>query len=116
MASEKEIAWDLSEIYAEYNDPKITTTMDDLKKQTDNFVNEYKGKIHTPDFTAQNLYDLFKQQEKFFADLAELSMYGNRLFDANMTIPAHETLKNNMRISSDSSILNGRSLSWSEYC
>ena len=37
MASEKEIAWDLSEIYAEYNDPKISQTMDVLKKQTDNF-------------------------------------------------------------------------------
>jgi len=96
MASKKEIAWDLSEIYAGYNDPKIFEMIDLFKKQTDDFVDEYRGKIHTLEFTAQNLFDLFKRQEKFFADLAELSMYANRLFDANMTIPEVETLKNNI--------------------
>ena len=92
--TEKEIAWDLTEIFSGSDDPKITATMDNLLKKADGFINDYKGKIITPDFNSQKLLELFKKQEQFQADLAELNLYTNRLYSGNMTIPESEALKN----------------------
>jgi len=92
--TEKEIAWDLTEIFSGSDDPKITATMNNLLKKADGFINYYKGKIIIPDFNSQKLLELFKKQEQFQADLAELNLYTNRLYSGNMTIPESEALKN----------------------
>ena len=92
--NEIEIAWDLTEIFASYDDPKIAETMNRLLKETENIINDYKGKITSDNYTPQNLLDLFKKQEKFQADLSELNLYQNRLYSAKMTIPESEALKN----------------------
>ena len=92
--TEKEIAWDLTEIFSGSDDPKITATMDNLSKKADEFINDYKGKINTPNFNSQKLLELFKKQEQFQADIAELDLYTNRLYSGNMTIPESEALKN----------------------
>jgi len=89
-----EIAWDLSEIFASHDDPKIAETMKRLLNESENIINDYKGKITLDNFTPQKLLDLFKRQEKFQADLGELDLYKNRLYSAKMTIPESEALKN----------------------
>ncbi len=90
----EEIAWDLTEIYLGHDDPKITENMNKLSKEADEFINDYKGKINTPDFTPQKLLELFKKQENFLADFSEIELYSNRLYSGNMTIPENEALKN----------------------
>jgi len=92
--TKEEIAWDLTEIFSSYDDPKITENMNRLSKEADAFINNYKGKINTPDFTPQKLLELFKKQEKFLADFSEIELYSNRLYSGNMTIPENEALKN----------------------
>ena len=91
--TENEIAWDLSEIFSSRNDPRISKSIDTLQKQVDDFVNMYKGKINTPTFSADNLYELFKKQENFYADIDELNIYSHLSYDANMTDPESEALK-----------------------
>ncbi|MFX0074006.1 MAG: M3 family oligoendopeptidase [Candidatus Hermodarchaeota archaeon] len=91
--NENEIAWDLSEMFSGHNDPRISMVMNDLQKQVDDFVVTYKGKINTDDFSAKDLYELFKKQEKFEADIDELSTYAHINYDANMTVPESEALK-----------------------
>ncbi|MFX1322949.1 MAG: M3 family oligoendopeptidase [Promethearchaeota archaeon] len=92
--TKKEIEWDLTEIFSGSDDPKITATMDNLLKKVDEFINDCKGKINTPNFNSQKLLELFKKQEEFQADLGELNLYTNRLYSGNMTIPESEALKN----------------------
>ncbi|UCC18574.1 MAG: hypothetical protein JSV62_10740 [Promethearchaeota archaeon] len=92
--TENEIAWDLTEIFSGHDDPKITENMDNLSKETEEFIKDYKGKINSPDFTPQKLLELFQKQEKFLANSDEIDLYSNRLYVANMTIPESETLKN----------------------
>jgi len=92
--TENEIAWDLTEIFASHDDPKIAETMSRLLKETEKIINDYKGKIILDNFTPQNLLNLFKREEKFRADLSELDLYKNRLYSAKMTIPESEALKN----------------------
>ncbi len=92
--TEKEIAWDLTEIFTTHNDPKITETMNNLSKEADDFISDYKGKIDNAEFNSGKLLELFEKQEKFQADLNEIKLFSNRLYSANMTIPESETLKN----------------------
>ena len=55
--TQEEIAWDLTEIYSGYDDPKITENMNRLSKEAIDFIKDYKGKINTPDFTSQKLLE-----------------------------------------------------------
>ncbi|MFW9865962.1 MAG: M3 family oligoendopeptidase [Candidatus Thorarchaeota archaeon] len=91
---EKEVAWDLTEIFSGYDDPKITEMMERLSRTSEEFIGQYKEKITMNDFSPSQLLELFKKQEKFSADIGELDLYKNRLYSANMTIPESETLKN----------------------
>ena len=91
--TEKEIAWNLSEIFSGHDDPRISKNMDALQQQVNDFVVMYKGKINTESFSAGDLYDLFKNQEKFDADLDDLNIYSHLSYDANMTVPELEALK-----------------------
>ncbi|NVM16522.1 MAG: M3 family oligoendopeptidase [Candidatus Lokiarchaeota archaeon] len=91
--NENEIAWDLSEIFSNYDDPRISKNMDVLQKQVNDFVSTYKGKINTATFSAHDLFELFKKQEKFDAEIDELLTYAHLNYDANMTIPELGTLK-----------------------
>ncbi len=49
--SEKEIAWDLTEIFTGCDDPNISKTMDSLMEKADEIINQFKGKINEPNFT-----------------------------------------------------------------
>ncbi|MFX1346695.1 MAG: M3 family metallopeptidase [Promethearchaeota archaeon] len=92
--TEKEIVWDLTEIFSGYDDPKIIERMDTLSSKANELVKNYKGKINSTEFTPEKLLELFKIQEEFEADIDELDLYKDRLFSANMTVPEHEALKN----------------------
>ena len=92
--TEKEIAWDLTEIFSSYDDPKIKESMDQLTSKTIDFINGYKGKIAEDSFSSDELLELFKKLEAFQADVGDIDLYSNRLYTANMTIPESETFKN----------------------
>ncbi|MFW9782075.1 MAG: hypothetical protein ACFFFB_07305, partial [Candidatus Heimdallarchaeota archaeon] len=91
--TEKEIAWDLTEIYSGPDDPKITKTIDNLSRIVKELIKDYKGHINDTEFTPQKLLELFKRQEDFQADIGQLELYQNRLYSGNMTIPESEALK-----------------------
>jgi oligoendopeptidase F len=91
--TENEIAWDLSEIFSNHTDPRISKNMNALQKQVDDFVLKYKGKINAATFSAQQLCELFEKQEEFDANIDELNTYAHLNYDANMTIPEAEALK-----------------------
>ena len=90
---ENEIAWNLSEIFSGPDDPRISNSIETFQKQVDDLVVIYKGKINAATFSAEDLYELFKKQEKFYADIHDLTIYSHLSYDANMTIPELEALK-----------------------
>ena len=92
--TKEEIAWDLSRLFTGHDDPKIDKLIDKSKAQVDQFIQDYKGKIKTPEFSAGDLNKLFKRQEEFETDLDELQTFAHILYDANMQITEHEALKN----------------------
>ena len=92
--TEKEIAWDFSEIYKGCDDPKITQDMEILLKRAEEFETTIKGKIKTPQFTLQDLSDLFRKIEDFHADLEEIELVCENTYNALMTLPENKALLN----------------------
>jgi len=102
--SGNDIVWDLTEIFASVDDPKISKTIDSLMAIASGLVSQYKGKINIPGFTAQNLQHLLEHYEDLLADMQELFYYSVNIFNANMTLPETKTLYNKV-IAFRSSIL-----------
>ena len=93
--STKEIAWDLSEIFPNIDDPSIEKAIEDLKKQADSLAKTYQGKIK--DFNAEELMKLLEEYEIYMADLSNIGIFARLSFAANMTLP--ETTALNDRVS-----------------
>jgi len=81
--TENEIAWDLTEIFLSPEDIKISKTMNSVNKMADKLVKNYKGKINSSNFLPKDLLDLIKKNETLMADLGDLDLYTNRLYDVN---------------------------------
>ena len=91
---EKEIVWDFSEIYKGHDDPKIGQDMEALLKRAEEFETTIKGKIKTPQFTPQDLSDLFRKIEDFHVDLEEIEVVCKNTYNALMTLPENKALLN----------------------
>jgi len=92
--SEKEISWDLTEIFTGCDDPKISKTMDALLEKAEDIINQYKGKINNVNFTAQNLHELLEKYEEILARVEDLEVFSDNSFLANMTLPETKALYN----------------------
>ncbi|MGB5911090.1 MAG: M3 family oligoendopeptidase [Promethearchaeia archaeon] len=92
--SGNDIAWDLTEIFLNTKDPKITETTNSLEKMADELVKKYKGEISSPLFSAKDLLELIRKHEKFIANLDEVTLYANRLYDGDQNEPLAKGLKN----------------------
>jgi oligoendopeptidase F len=102
--SEKEIAWDLTEIFSSCDDPEISKTMNALMEKVDEIVKQDQDKINRPSFTTQNLHDLLEKQEEILAGVEEIQVFSENAFYANTSLP--ETKANyNKFIDFKSSIL-----------
>ncbi|MCK4287187.1 MAG: hypothetical protein KAX18_13340, partial [Candidatus Lokiarchaeota archaeon] len=95
--TEKEIKWDFSEMFSGLDDPKLPKTMENLSKEADQFEKDYKGKIETKTFTAENLEALLKKTEDFSARADEVQLFSINSFNANMTLPETQALNNKYR-------------------
>ncbi len=94
IMSEKEIAWDLTEIFSGYDDPRISDTMDNLMEKADEIINQYRGKIKKPNFTAQNLHKLLEKHEEVLAELEEIEIFSENSFYANVALPETKAIYN----------------------
>jgi len=92
--SEKEIVWDLTEIFSGCDDPKISKTMDAVMEKADEIINQNKGKINIPNFSPQDLYDLLEKYEEILAWMKDLDVFSTNSFNANMTLPETKILYN----------------------
>jgi len=95
--SEKEIAWDLSEIFSGCDDPKISVTMNALLEDADEIIKKYKGTIDSPNFSSLDLLELLEKEEKILADVEEIKVFSDNMFYANMTLLKTKTLDNKIK-------------------
>ncbi|MBN1329294.1 MAG: hypothetical protein JXA54_07455 [Candidatus Heimdallarchaeota archaeon] len=93
--SEKDIAWDLSEVFPSINDPSIDKAIETIESLAESIAAKYPGKIIK--FSAKKLLTLLQEYEEYLIESRNLGMFARLSYAANMTIP--ETQKLNDRVS-----------------
>ncbi|MHA1502523.1 MAG: M3 family metallopeptidase [Candidatus Heimdallarchaeota archaeon] len=88
--TEKEIAWNLFQIFPSINDPSIDKAIEAVKKLADKIVSKYKGKIK--DLDAKGLFELLQQYEEFSMELQDIGLFARLSFAANMTLDETQSL------------------------
>ena len=92
--TEKEVTWDLSVLFSDLNDPNISKEMRRFEGEADQLVKDYKGKIDPEVFNAEDLNELLKKLEEFWANVDDLDLFCEHSFNANMTLPETQALHN----------------------
>ena len=78
--SEKIIAWDLSDLYLDVNDPQIKTDMKNIEKLAENFNKKVKGNINNPNLKPEQLEEWFKKHEDIHEKKFYLYLFSSLLY------------------------------------
>lgn len=88
--AEKEVTWDLSELFPSITDASVEKALADVVGLAEAFEKKYRGKI--TGFTSQELRNCLRESEAFQAKLQDISLYAMLSFSANMTTPETQAL------------------------
>lgn len=86
--------WSLAEIFSDVKDPKIDEKINELDGLAENFIRKYKNQIKMPDFTAEKLLKLFKEDENFSEEISELGIFCRLNYSVKMMDPDNQYLFN----------------------
>ena len=89
-SKEREITWDLSELFPSINDPSIEKTVAEMKVFANDFEKKYRGKITTLD--SVGLLQCIQELESFEVKSGDVSLFASLSFAANMTLPETQAL------------------------
>jgi oligoendopeptidase F len=83
-----EVSWNLSDLFPSVTDPSVKKAIDSVSRAAEHFAETYQGKI--AGLSCEKLETCLKEFESLQADVAEVMLYSELSFAANMTLP--ETL------------------------
>ena len=92
MTSSIDISWDLSDLFAGPEDPKIDETLARSRERAIAFAREYQGKIDRPDLTAVRLAGAIREYEALWQEGSKPGMYARLRFSADNSDPARGAL------------------------
>ena len=78
-----DVAWDLSDLFASPDDPKIDETLKASAERAADFARKYQGKLDTPDLTAQTLADAIREYEALWQEAGKPGTYARLRFSAD---------------------------------
>ncbi len=85
-------AWDLSDLYESPRDPRIDQTLDDVLAGARRFAERYRGKIDSPDLTAETLLNSIQDYESLAQQMVKPINYASLVFSADTSKPEHGAL------------------------
>jgi oligoendopeptidase F len=88
--SEKDMVWDLSEIFPSPTDSAVQKAINDVNRIAEDFANKYRGKIE--DLSVERLLECTGEFEVCRVKLEEIVLYATLSFAANMTLSETQTL------------------------
>jgi oligoendopeptidase F len=84
MASAQGVRWDLSDLYAGVDDPRINQTMDELMRASTEFATTYRGTVNVPGGpSVEHLLAGLKALEDLSDALARLAYYSGLAYQAD---------------------------------
>ena len=90
--TEPEIAWDLSDLFAGPDAPKINATLAEAAERARVFAATYAGKINSPDLTAQTLLKAIQDYEALWMEAGKPGMYARLAYSTDTSDPARGAL------------------------
>jgi oligoendopeptidase F len=82
------VHWKLDDLFSGMNDPKIEATLAAQMKRAEAFASKYRGKISTPDLTAETLHSAISEFESICVESGKPGNYAGLLFATNSNDPA----------------------------
>lgn len=96
------VRWDLSALFASFDDPKVEATWSKAEADSDAFAAKYRGKIADPNLTAETLLAAVTEMEALTNEMQKPMEYGNLRFAVEATNPeAGQFLQAQMERSSE---------------
>ena len=89
---ETDVAWNLSDLFAGPDDPKIDATLHTAKERAAAFAKTYQGRINSPDLTAARLLAAITEYEALWQDAGKPGTYARLRFSADTSAPARGAL------------------------
>lgn len=88
---ERDIAWNLSEMFSSPTDPSIQKFIDDLTQLAENLAKKYEGKVKI--LSAKELLQCIRDFEGYISKLNHLKLFAMLSYEANTTSPDNQTLR-----------------------
>src|SRR5712691_5691203 len=82
-----QVRWDLSALFSGMDDPKIEQTWSRCMARAEQFEKTYRGKIESPDLTAQTLANALKEVEDLVSESSKPVNYSHLLFACDASSP-----------------------------
>lgn len=93
------IRWDLSDLFAGPDDPRIEDTLRACRTRADAFAQQYRGRIDVPEGPdPETLCAALRALEELQADLERATSYAGLLYAADTTQPSHRDLKERVEL------------------
>ena len=87
-----DVSWDLSDLFAGPDDPKIDETLHTAKERATAFAAEYQGRLNSPDLTAARLLSAITEYESLWQEAGKPGTYARLRFSADTSDPARGAL------------------------
>ncbi len=90
--SQTENKWDLRDLYNAPDDPAIEADLAKAEKMAADFEADYRGKIDSPDLTAEFLAGALRRYEEIISLMSKSACYAYLVFAADTSKPEHGAL------------------------
>jgi len=88
------VRWDLSDLFASHDDPRIDTTLKDCHARAEAFATRFRPVLEHPEtLTATGLLEAMKELEILYEALGRVGSYAGLLYAADTTKPEYQNLE-----------------------
>ncbi len=81
------VRWDLSALFSSLDDPKIEATWQEGSARADSFALKFRGKINSPELTAETLASAIRDIEALYNEVAKPMGFASLMFAVNSADP-----------------------------
>ncbi len=81
------VRWDLSTLFSGMDDPRLERVWSEAMANADRIAEKYRGKIDSPDLTADTLVAALKELESLSSEIAKPMSFAHLMFSVNSADP-----------------------------
>ena len=86
------VAWNLGDLFASIDDPRIEQSLDNSLARAKAFAGRYRDKIDSPDLTSKTLLEAIGEYEALIQELVKPASFAGLTFAADTSRPEHGAL------------------------